>query len=63
MRKEFCTYAVITDEGKWYDMGEMGWWMSTRIIEKEKNWRKAYRNRFIKGLLEDTLLTVVDCHI
>lgn len=55
----FSTYAVIKD-GKWYEKGEMGWW---GISSDEKDdWQDEF-NKLIISLPEDTLLTVVDCHI
>jgi hypothetical protein len=60
----FYTYAVITQEGVWHEMGKMGWWAySSETDEKRDKWIKTYRDRFIKGLSGNTLLTVVDCHI
>ena len=60
----FFTYAVITEDGTWHGMGEMGWWAQSSETEEERDeWIKTYWDRFIKGLSGDTLLTVVDCHI
>jgi len=57
----FVTFAVVKD-GKWYERGEMGWW---GIISNEKpddQWEKEFTN-LIDELPDDTLLTIVDCHI
>lgn len=55
----FSTFAVIKD-GIWYEKGKMGWW---GITSNEKDdWQDQFNN-LIKSLPEDTLLTVVDCHI
>jgi hypothetical protein len=55
------SYAVIKD-GKWYQRGEMGWWgMASDEIDKD-DWDAQFA-KLIDGLPEDTILTVVDCHI
>jgi hypothetical protein len=56
-----ATFAVIKD-GKWYQRGEMGWW---GVVTKEKDrneWLTQFSN-MIDSLPDDTLLTIVDCHI
>lgn len=56
-----ATFAVVKD-GKWYERGDMGWW---GIVSDEKDrdtWRREF-NALIDGVSDDTLLTVVDCHI
>jgi hypothetical protein len=55
----FSTYAVLRDD-EWYEKGEMGWWgVSTN---ENDNWQKEF-NKLISSLSEDTLITIVDCHI
>jgi hypothetical protein len=59
--KTGVTFAVVKD-GKWYERGEMGWW---GIVSNEKNrddWNEEFQ-KLVKGLSDDMLLTVVDCHI
>lgn len=56
---KFSTYAVIKD-GQWYSKGEMGWWAVSS--NENENWTEEF-DKMIKSLPEDTLLTVVDCHI
>lgn len=55
------TYAVVKD-GEWYAKGEMGWFgISTDEVDPQE-----YKEQYMKMLRElpdDTLLTVVDCHI
>ena len=56
---KFSTYAVILN-GEWYAKGEMGWWgMSS---DEDDNWSEEF-DKMVKSLPEETLLTVVDCHI
>ncbi|MDR1704577.1 MAG: hypothetical protein LBS19_07815 [Clostridiales bacterium] len=61
----FGTYAVITPNGKWHSVGNMGWWgISSETAEEERLWDLGYYERFIKPALEnDWYLTIVDCHI
>jgi len=56
-----CTFAVVK-ESQWYEKGEMGWWA---IVNNQKDldvWRKEFHS-LIENLSEETLLTIVDCHI
>lgn len=55
----FSTYAILKD-GEWYAKGEMGWWGVSS--NEDENWSIEFE-KLIKSLPEDTLLTVVDCHI
>jgi len=58
-KNAFITYAVLR-EGKWYARGEMGWW---GISSDEKDdWDEKFFE-MLNEIPEDTLLTVVDCHI
>jgi len=56
---EFSAYALIKDK-KWYAKGEMGWFGVSN--DKIDNWTEEL-NTLITSLPEDTLLTLVDCHI
>jgi len=59
----FSMWAVVKD-GVWYEKGEMGWWaMSSETDDEALDWEMNFFDRFIKDLPEDTLITVVDCHI
>lgn len=55
------TYAVVKD-GKWYERGEMGWWGISKDKMSENEWHEQF-NKLIENLSDDTLLTLVDCHI
>lgn len=55
------TFAVVKD-GKWHDRGSMGWW---RIVSDEKDqdqWSEEFQKMYDE-LPDDTMLTLVDCHI
>lgn len=56
-----CTFAVLKD-GVWYERGEMGWWACVSNEKEESEWEEEF-NKLIENLPDDTLLTVVDCHI
>jgi hypothetical protein len=56
-----CTFAVLKD-GKWYERGEMGWWGCVSDEKKEDEWSQEF-SKLLDSLSDDTLLTVVDCHI
>ena len=56
--------SCVLKNGTWLEAGEVGWFGSTSATpEEEGNWVDDFYNKFIKDLPEDTLLTVVDCHI
>jgi hypothetical protein len=55
------TFAVLKD-GEWYERGEMGWWGMVADEKAQDDWNAQFA-KLIDELPEDTLLTVVDCHI
>ena len=56
------TYAYVRD-GEWYAPGEMGWWGVSTDGEKDKRRFVKEFNKMLDDLPDDTLLTIVDCHI
>lgn len=59
----FSPWAILKD-GKWMEKGSMGWWgMSGESNEEAVKWELGFYDEFIKGLPDDTLITMVDCHI
>lgn len=55
------TFAVL--KGKcWYEKGKMGWWGCVSDPKDEAEWLREF-NLMLDTLDDDTLLTVVDCHI
>lgn len=54
-------FAFVKD-GQWVEKGEMGWFGMTSNEKEQNDWNKEFYD-MIKSLPEDTLLTVVDCHI
>lgn len=59
----FSFWAVVKD-GVWYEKGKMGMFaMSDETDDEAIDWEMNFYDRFIKPLSDDTLITVVDCHI
>ncbi|WNM70125.1 hypothetical protein [Myxococcus phage Mx1] len=59
--EDFSVFAVVKD-GKWYERGEMGWW-GVVSDEKDANDWKTEMKELLSGISDDTLITIVDCHI
>jgi hypothetical protein len=55
------TYALLMN-GTWYEKGQMGWWGMASNEKSQDNWNMEFSN-LIDSLSDDTILTVVDCHI
>lgn len=56
--------AVITPDGKWHEVGEMGWFGVTSESDRAiVEWAEHFKERFIDPYPPECLLTVVDCHI
>ena len=55
--------AVVTPDGEWHEVGEMGWWgCSTENADETYEWRLHFEERFLEPY-QDYWLTIVDCHI
>ena len=55
------TFAVVKD-GKWYEKGSMGWWACVSDEKDADVWQEEF-DKLVMSLPDDTLLTLVDCHI
>jgi hypothetical protein len=55
------TFAVL-HEGQWIERGEMGWWGIAHNEEDPHLWSKKM-SEFIDNLPDDTIISIVDCHI
>lgn len=63
LQSEFGTFAVLKD-GEWFEKGEMGWFgCSSENPEEARKWDESFYETFIKDLPDNTLLTIIDCHI
>ncbi|HDR9199324.1 TPA: hypothetical protein QDB48_000595 [Burkholderia vietnamiensis] len=54
-------YAIVKD-GQWLAKGEMGWFGISTDHGSESEWNGKV-NELLDGLPDDTIITVVDCHI
>lgn len=60
----FSTFAAITADGVWHEVGKMGWWaMSTETHDENKTWVDHYWEAFLEDLDDDALVTIFDLHI
>lgn len=59
--RAMTTYAYVKDS-QWYSKGKMGWWGFSDDKITQDDWNEHY-NDMIDSLPDDTLLTLVDCHI
>lgn len=56
-----ATFAVLKD-GEWYEQGNMGWFGVVLDEKDQGQWNDEF-DKLIESLPDETLLTVVDCHI
>lgn len=61
-RDQACTTFAVIKDGQWFEKGSMGWWGMVSGETDQAEWNRQF-NELIDGLPDDTLLTVVDCHI
>lgn len=55
------TFGFVKDR-QWNEKAEMGWWGCTSNEKEPHSWNETFK-AFLDSLPDDTLLTVVDCHI
>jgi len=55
------TYAIVKD-GEWFQKGEMGWWGMLSYEMTQEEWDKKLTEMFDE-LPDDTLISIIDCHI
>ena len=59
----FSTFALVTPDGEWHEMGEMGWFgCSNETPEEARAWHNNYMN-LVHSVPDDYYMTIVDCHI
>ena len=56
-----ATFAVLKD-GEWFEKGKMGWWACVSDEKDQNVWNKEF-SKLIEEAPDDTLFTLVDCHI
>jgi len=59
--RAITTFAVLKD-GQWFERGEMGWWACVTGDIGQDAWNRKF-NELVDDLPDDTVLTLVDCHI
>ena len=60
----FYTRAVVTPDGQWHEVGQMGWFgMSSESGHERTDWADKWYNRFIKNEDPEATLTIIDCYI
>lgn len=55
------TFALVKD-GKWYEKGEMGWFGISTDKVSSSVWNSKI-NELLNSLDDNTLITIIDCHI
>lgn len=61
-QNQFGTYALLTEDGKWYEKGEMGWFgMDSSTVESTQEYFAFFREYLDNN--PDLYITIVDCHI
>lgn len=60
-RRAITPFAVVLDS-KWFARGKMGWWAHVSNEKDGGTWDAEF-SKLLDGLPEDTMLTIVDCHI
>lgn len=61
-RNRACATFAVLHKGEWTERGRMGWWACVSDEMDEDKWYQMF-NDMLDGLPDNTLLTVVDCHI
>lgn len=61
-RTKLMTYAALTQDGKWYEQGQMGWFgMGDDTYESKLSFEEQF-DELMKEY-KDGWITIVDCHI
>lgn len=61
-RDASCVYFAFVRDGIWTEKGAMGWFASVSDEISDAQWNRLY-NDMLDALPDDTLLSLVDCHI
>jgi hypothetical protein len=61
-RNSACATFAIVKDGQWYERGSMGWWGMVSDEQDAEVWGEQFA-KMLDELPDDTVLTVVDCHI
>lgn len=55
-------FAFIDLDGDWHERGRMGWWGMVADEKEQEKWYKEFMD-YLDEVSEDTVITVIDCHI
>lgn len=61
-RDSAMVYYALVKEGQWNAKGEMGWFGMSDDSMTQAEWNRKF-NELLDELPDDTLITIVDCHI
>lgn len=61
-RQRACAHFAFVRDGKWTERGKMGWFGMSSDEVSDGQWLRMF-NDMLDEIPDDTLLTVVDCHI
>lgn len=61
-RDAACVNFAFVRDGQWTERGKMGWFACVSDELSQAQWNRMF-NDMLDALPDDTLLTVVDCHI
>ena len=62
LENDIIPFNYVTEDGEWYEKGEMGWWgMTTNEMEKS-TWADNFKS-YLELVGDDCLVTVIDFHI
>lgn len=58
---EIVCFALLKG-GQWFERGEMGWWGCVSNERPDDEWDEEFK-KLVSELPDETLITIVDCHI
>lgn len=61
-RQAACVPFAVLVNGVWHERGEMGWWAHVTDEKDRSAWAEEVHKIF-NAVLDDELITIVDCHI
>jgi hypothetical protein len=59
--QDFTPFGFVTPDGEYISNGTMGWWAQSSGGEDEEVWKQKWIEA--KGVFQDTLAVLVDCHV
>ncbi len=62
LENDIVPFSFVTEEGEWYEKGQMGWWGITSNEMDRSTWIEDFQS-YLKDIEDDCLVTVIDFHI